>query len=125
MTNAKQFEERGDPWGNPSRFEATEFPDQGGPIERPYDPNFRDTPPPPSNGRFKDWRQRHRLRTVRGYTHQTIEVERQPVNLNPVHNVEPVEDTFEHQTKRWNKFIEQERAENARRRAEWLARKQD
>lgn len=119
MSNVKQFEERGDPWGH-SRFAPTEYPDMGGPIERPYNPDFRDPPKPKPNP--VDWRLKHRLRTVKGYTHQTIEVERPPAPV--AHEVTKVEDTFEHQTKRWQKFIEQERAANAARRAQALARRQ-
>lgn len=120
MSNAKQFEERGDPWGRPSRFEPVEFPDEGGPIERPFNPNFRDAPK--AQVQPVDWRQLHRLRTVRSYTHQTIQVERPPVP--EVHHIEPIEDTPERRQMRWRKFIEQERAENAARRAAALARKE-
>lgn len=71
MSNTSQFAERGDPWGRPSRFEPVEFHDEGGPIARPYNPRFRDPPKP--KAKPVDWHVLHRLKTLRSYTHQTVD----------------------------------------------------
>ena len=69
MSNPEEFESRGNPWGY-SRFAPTEFPDQGGPIARPYNPKFTDAPKPKSPGR--PWRLMHQIKTVKAYSHKVV-----------------------------------------------------